>query len=217
MRCEPAEFRALPLEVHSLLADVPLRDVTAIDLPGGGPARTLADVRALIDSKGGDAAGKSRRLGMMTAGNWATRALFGFRALLGKLCGWDRVEPGLAARTSYLGRMPEALAARSHIRPGKADGFFKVMYALDREMLVEARNTTVHAFLSSALVPHPTSNGYRLYWAVYVKRTSWLTPLYMAAIEPFRRFIVYPSILGRVRDAWRLRYSTGADNPAPAA
>jgi hypothetical protein len=41
-----------------------------------------------------------------------------------------------------------------------------------------------------------------------VKPVSALTPLYMAIIEPFRRFIVYPSILRRIRDAWELRYLT---------
>jgi hypothetical protein len=48
--------------------------------------------------------------------------------------------------------------------------------------------------------------GYRLYWAVYVKPASWLTPVYMALIEPFRRLIVYPAMLARVRRAWIARY-----------
>jgi hypothetical protein len=40
-----------------------------------------------------------------------------------------------------------------------------------------------------------------------VRKTSWLTPLYMALIEPFRRFIVYPSLFRRVHDSWRTRYA----------
>jgi hypothetical protein len=44
--------------------------------------------------------------------------------------------------------------------------------------------------------------GYRLYWAVYVAPVSRFSPIYMAMIEPFRRFVVYPSILGRLRRAW---------------
>ena len=39
MRVNAAELKALPLEAHALLADVPLRDVSAVDLPGGGPGR----------------------------------------------------------------------------------------------------------------------------------------------------------------------------------
>jgi hypothetical protein len=48
----------------------------------------------------------------------------------------------------------------------------------------------------------PTASGYRFYWAIYVKNVSWLTPVYMALIEPFRRFVVYPAILRRLRAAW---------------
>jgi hypothetical protein len=36
MRIDPAEFRARPLRVHALLHDVPLEDVWAIRLHGGG-------------------------------------------------------------------------------------------------------------------------------------------------------------------------------------
>ena len=36
------EFEGLGLEVHGILSHVPLHDVTAVDLPGGGAGRTLA-------------------------------------------------------------------------------------------------------------------------------------------------------------------------------
>jgi hypothetical protein len=97
------------------------------------------------------------------------------------------------------------------------EGGFRLLYLVEQESLAEIRNATVHAFLSTALVERPS--GYRLYWAVYVKPSSWLTPLYMALIEPFRRFIVYPAMLGRVRRAWTSRYprpittSTGTHVP----
>ena len=79
MRISPVEFLALPLEVHALLHDVPLRDVTAIDLPQGGPGRTIADVRALVPQ------------GPSSAGNPVVRFLFWLRWLLGRLLGWDQV------------------------------------------------------------------------------------------------------------------------------
>ena len=41
---------------------------------------------------------------------------------------------------------------------------------------------------------------------IYVKSTSWLTPIYMALIEPFRRFLVYPAMFARLRRAWIARY-----------
>ncbi len=80
-----------------------------------------------------------------------------------------------------------------------------LMYQFPREMLAEIRNSTVHAFLSTAIVPAP--GGYRFYWAVYMKPMSWFTRWYLAAIEPFRRFLVYPSMLRRIRAAWIARYS----------
>src|SRR5512132_3607532 len=48
MRIDPGEFRARPLRVHALLHDVPLEDVWAIRLPGGGAGRTIQDVRSVF-------------------------------------------------------------------------------------------------------------------------------------------------------------------------
>src|SRR5438132_543142 len=47
MRASAAEYRSLPLRAHELLRDVPLYDVSSVDLPGGGSGRTVADIRAL--------------------------------------------------------------------------------------------------------------------------------------------------------------------------
>jgi hypothetical protein len=187
VRVDPEEFRRLALEVHAFLADVPVRDVTAVDLPGGGRGRTISEVRALV--------GERSRLGM----NPVVRLLFGVRLLLGRIFGWDR-ETHARPDLSYLSRVSPALAARSRERPGTRDGAFRVLYVLEREALAEIRNATVHAFLAYALEEKPA--GYRLYWAVYVKPVSWATPLYMAMIEPFRRFLVYPAIMRDVRRAW---------------
>jgi hypothetical protein len=191
VRVAPEEFRRLPLRVHALLADVPLRDVSAVDLPGGGPGRTVADVRARFGSNGPSSV------------NLVVRFLFALRSLLGRLLGWDGAvhrHPEL----SYVARLDADLARDSLVPPGSADGAFRILYELPREMVAEIRNATVHAFLASALVEFPS--GYRLYWAVYVKPVSRFTRLYMALIEPFRRLVVYPAILGRVRRSWRRQY-----------
>ena len=190
-RVDVAPFRTLPLEVHALLEDVPIRDVTAIDLPGGGPGRTLSDVRALSSS------------GDPLSANPLARALFALRFWLGRVLGWDRPWHD-RPETSFLSRVPPALRARSVVPPGTIDRGFRLLYLVERESLAEIRNATVHAFLCAALRERP--EGYRLYWAVYVKPLSWLTPVYMAFIEPFRRFIVYPAMLERVRRAWAVRY-----------
>jgi hypothetical protein len=206
VRVDVAEFRMLPLEVHAILGDVPLKDVTAVDLPGGGPGRTLGDVRALIPT------------GELLNANPLARALFALRLWLGRLFGWDRPEHD-RPQTSYLARVTEAVRARSVVQPGTMERGFRLLFLLERESLAEIRNATVHAFLCAALCEHP--NGYRLYWAVYVKPASWLTPVYMALIEPFRRFIVYPAMLGRVRRAWIARYPRASlpasPGPSPGA
>ena len=61
-------------------------------------------------------------------------------------------------------------------------------------------NRTVHGAALSALVD--TGNAYRLYFAVYVHSVGRLTPVYMAFINPFRKLIVYPSLLRSVRTTW---------------
>ena len=192
MRVQSAAFHGLALEAHALLTDIPLRDVTAIGLPGGGPGRTMADVRALLPT------------GLLGAGGPLARALFAVRRGLGRLFGWDRREPDDAAG-SYLSRVSAEVRARSQVAPGTREGPVRLLYALEGESLAEIRNATAHAFLCAALREH--AGEYRLYWAVYVKPTSWLTPVYMALIEPFRRFIVYPSLLAQIRRAWIERYA----------
>ena len=193
-RVDPAEFTELPLEAHALLEGVPLQDVTAVDLPGGGTGRTISDVRALIP------------LGGLMNANPVTRSLFALRFWLGRLFRWDSMEHDRAA-TSFLPRVSEALRARSLDAPGTMEGGFRILYLLEHESLSEIQNATVHAFLCTALREHPW--GYRLYWGIYVKPISRLTPLYMSLIEPFRRFVVYPVILVRIRRAWIARYRSG--------
>jgi hypothetical protein len=187
MRIDPAEWRGLDLEVHQILADVPLNDVSAVDLPGGGDGRVLEDVRSLLD------------LGGPASSSGPVRALFALRRAMGRLLHWDD-ELRSEADHSYRDRVGAELSTSS-IRPaGTTDGPFALLYQLDREMLSEVRNATVHAFSCMAL--RPVAGGYRLYWAIYVKPVSRFTPFYMAFIEPFRRFIVYPSILKRLRSSW---------------
>ena len=195
MRVAPAEFTRLPLRVHSFLADVPLRDVSAIDLAGGGSARTVGDVRALLSSGAASA-------------NGVTRFLFSVRWALGRFFRWD--DPDRARSDSFGSRLTAADVARSRRPRGVSDGEFCSLYEFETESLSEVRNATVHAFLCTVLAQR--GSGYRLYFAVYVRPVSWLTAPYMAAIEPFRRFIVYPAMMRRIRAEWARRYA----NPASA-
>ena len=74
------------------------------------------------------------------------------------------------------------------------------MYRFENEQLLELINRTTHAAALSALVE--TANAYRFYLGVYVRRVGRLTPVYMAFIDPFRKLIVYPSLLRSVRTTW---------------
>ncbi len=198
MRVPAEEFRALDLEVHSFLADVALRDVSAVDLPGGGPDRTIADIRALLF-----------RDGVLTEAI-PVRILFSLRLLLGRLFGWDRTIHE-HAEDSYVKKLSDDQRDRSVADPGTADGPFRLVYLFPKEVLGEVRNATVHAF--SCMTIQRTASGYRFYWAVYVKSVSRFTPVYMALIEPFRRFVVYPAILRRLRASWLAAYaSRGGDD-----
>jgi len=67
-------------------------------------------------------------------------------------------------------------------------------------------NRTVHAAALSTLVE--TADGYRFYLAVYVRSVSRFTPLYMTLVDPFRKLIVYPSLLRGVRARWDHAFGT---------
>jgi hypothetical protein len=186
MRASAAEYRSLPLRGHELLRDVPLYDVSSLDLPGGGSGRTVADIRALESA---------------TTPSHIATFLYGLRYFLGRVFGWDR-EP-MRPEDSFLERLSERDRRDTEITPGTLDGYFWVLYQFPGEALRETRNRTVHGFICTALVSSP--NGYRLYWGVYVRRVSWLTRPYLIAIEPFRR-VLYPAMLRRIRRAWLVAY-----------
>jgi hypothetical protein len=188
----PREFLDLPLRVHSFLRDVPLHDVWAVDLPGGREGITLLEFR----SRSG--AGRTEDI------PYATKALLQLRFLLGRIFRLDTPKPGEKS-ASYIRLLNKADRVGSLVPPGSKDGFFDVIYVFQNEMLLEIINATVHAFSAQTLTR--TSAGYRLYWAIYVKPVRWITPAYMALIDPFRRWIVYPQILDKVREQWIRLYA----------
>jgi hypothetical protein len=46
------------------------------------------------------------------------------------------------------------------------------------------------------------ARDYVLYLAIYVKPVGATTAAYMALIDPFRRFIVYPALIRNAEAAW---------------
>ena len=188
------EFERVPLRVHSFLAGLPLHDVWAVDLPRIRAGITLDD---FLRSAGASPFRPSP----------IVRALLGFRFLVGRLFGWDR-EPDATARATFASRLTTADRSASLAPAGSSQGFFRVVYRFENEQLLEVINRTVHAAALTALVD--TGEAYRLYFAVYVHSVGRLTPVYMALIDPFRRFIVYPSLLRSVRTTWTEAFGSSA-------
>jgi hypothetical protein len=83
---------------------------------------------------------------------------------------------------------------------GTPEGLFRVVYRFENEQLLEIQNRTVHAAALSALAER--ADSYRFYFAVYVRQNTWITPLYMGLIDPFRKWIIYPALLKKIRAAW---------------
>jgi Protein of unknown function (DUF2867) len=131
------------------------------------------------------------------------RALLSVRFFVGGLFGWDQAAPGAASET-FAQRLTDEDRARSLAQAGTPDGLFRIVYRFENEQLAEIINRTVHAGALSALVEGAA--GYRFYFAVYVREVNHLTPLYMAAIDPFRKTIVYPELMRSVAAQWKTAF-----------
>ena len=192
------EFELLPLRVHRFLAGVPLHDVWSVDLPRWRSGVTLDDF-------------------LRTAGNWLctpppiVRKLLNIRFFVGRFFEWDR-EPAASEWKSFATRMTDMDRSRSLTAAGTRDGLFRVVYRFENEQLLELINRTVHAAALSTLVETPAV--YRFYFGVYVRNVSRFTPFYMAVIDPFRKLIIYPSLLRGVRARWDQAF--GEEEPSPS-
>ena len=186
------EFERLPLRVHDFLAGVPVHDVWAADLP-----RTRSGIT--LDEFWRKASGRLFTLSP------TVRALVNIRFFVGRLLGWDR-EPAASAWETFATRLTTADRSKSLAPAGMCEGFFRVVYRFENEQLLELINRTAHAAALSALVE--TANAYRFYFGVYVRSVSRFTPVYMALIDPFRKLVVYPSLLRSVRATWNQTFGT---------
>jgi hypothetical protein len=180
------EFERLPLRVHTFLAGVPLHDVWFVDLPRWRAGVTLDDFLRTASN-------------CLFTPSSLVRMLLGIRLFVGRLFGWDH-EPAATAAKTFATRLTDTDHSRSLAAAGTRDGFFRVVYRFENEQLVELINRTVHAAALSTLVE--TATVYRFYLGVYVRRVSRFTPFYMVLIDPFRKMIVYPSLLRSVRARW---------------
>ena len=183
-RISTQEFERLPLRVHDFLAGVPLHDVWVVDLPRMHSGITLNEFLRATGA-------------LPFTPSPVVRALLNIRLFVGRRLGWDR-EP--AVRETFATRLTAADLSKSLALAGTREGLFRIVYRFENEQLLELINRTAHAAALSALVE--TANAYRFYFGVYVRSVGRVTPVYMALIDPFRRWIVYPSLLHSVRMTW---------------
>lgn len=191
-RISAQEFERLPLRVHEFLTGVPLHDVWVVDLPHTRGGITLDEFLR--------AAG-----GRVFTPSPIVRALLSIRFFVGGLFGWDREKAGPVGET-FASRLTTADTARSLAPAGTRRGPFRVVYHFENEELLELTNRTAHAAALSALVETP--GAYRFYFGVYVREVGRFTAAYMAVIDPFRKLVVYPSLLRSVRATWNRAFGT---------
>ena len=186
------EFERLPLRVHAFLAGVPLHDVWAVDLPRTRSGITLDEFLRTASAR-------------VCTPSPVVRALLNIRLFVGRLLGWDR-EPAATGWETFTTRLTTADRSKSVVLAGTREGLFRVVYRFENEQLLELINRTAHAAALSALVE--TASTYRFYFSVYVRSVGRFTPVYMALIDPFRKLLVYPSLLRTVRATWNQTFGT---------
>jgi hypothetical protein len=140
----------------------------------------------------------------LQSANPIVTGLFKLRWFLGRVFGWDEEMHDLPA-ASYVHRLTDEDRQRSLVESGSDDGPFRLIYRFENESLGELINGTVHAFGLTAM--ERTADGYTVYLGVYVKPVNWLTPLYMALIDPFRKLFVYPAMIRKMERTWAKAYA----------
>jgi Protein of unknown function (DUF2867) len=200
MRLPDTAHTSRPWRIHELIPEFRLEDVWALPTQGGPDdfprlVRLITSGNASRDSEG------------------VARVLWVIRLRLGQILGWDAPATAPASdRPSLRGRLPADLR---DLPPGpdfRALSFTPLYLTAD-EFAAEIINRTVHGVLHLGWVRDGAGRYYGQL-AVLVKPNGLLGAGYMAAITPFRRLIVYPSMMRQIGQAWRAR-GAGAD-PAPA-
>ena len=179
-----------PWRIHEIAYDFRVEDVWALPTPGGpGDFPLLLGLATSTDPERGSSA--------------LVRALFAIRWKVGELLGWDEEASGTGRPvTTLCDRLPADLrdgAAGPHLRGSLP---FHSLYVTENEWAAEIANRTMHGVMHLGWVPDG-SGGYRGQMAVLVRRNGLLGHAYMAAILPFRHFIVYPRMLDEIGRRWR--------------
>jgi hypothetical protein len=202
MRLPNSAHESGPWRIREIVPDFTLEDVWA--LPARGDADDFQDLLELMASS--DPANADS---LPTRTLWRLRDRLGSWFDLGGISAPDEVVgtgelsiPGAAA-TSLAGRLPADLR-------GTAAGVdfdslpFVPLYRTDVEFAAEVSNRTMHGVMHLAWVEQD-DGLYQAQMAVYVKPRGLFGKAYMAAIKPFRYWIVYPALTRQTERMWNAR------------
>lgn len=194
MRITKQAHRARSWRIHELAADFDLLDVWRFDLEA-------------CDGRGFD----DFLTCLWTAAEFIANSRLGrMRVSIGRKLGWDENPhtmpiPGHEER-SVAARLATRDAARNRVTPAPSSPLaavaVKPIYLFGDEALYEISNKTVHALLHLGWIAKSREEA-SAQLAVYIKSRGPLSRLYMIAIWPFRHWVVYPSLIGRVERLWR--------------
>jgi hypothetical protein len=201
MRLPKSEHTSRSWRIHEITSGFRLEDVWALPTPGGPD-----DFPRLVEMMASFDPGKSASA--------PVRALFAIRWKLGELFGWDDPDTGLGSRVPTLrDRLPPDLR-ETPAASASDDLPFSPLYLTEDEWALEIANRTVHGILHLGWVSDEVG-GYRGQMAVLVKPAGRFGSAYMAAITPFRHWIVYPAMLREIEREWRAREA--GPTPSPSA
>jgi hypothetical protein len=202
MKLPNAEHERQPWRIHELVSDFTLEDVWALPTRGGAE-----DFQDLLDLVGSFDPSKAE--------SRPTRFLWNLRDKLGRWFDLGEIStpvdgqeagslpiPG-AAETSLRERLPADLrGTASEVTFGSLP--FVPLYRTDREAAAEISNKTVHGVAHMSWV-ELSEGRFEGRMAVYVKPRGAFGRAYMAAIKPFRYWVVYPALMRQVERTWEAR------------
>jgi Protein of unknown function (DUF2867) len=194
MRLANREHEAGGWRIAEIAPDFRLEDAWALPAYGGAH-----DFPALIEVMGS--------LNTSDAASRPTRTLFRVRRRVGAALGWDDPSRPLSipdgTEVTLLARLPDDLRGTTSAED-RGPTKFTPLYRTDVEWAGELSNGTVHAVMQLAWVERG-GERYQGRMGVYVKPRGRLGACYMAAIAPFRHWVVYPALMRQIERAWNTR------------
>ena len=188
MRVPTAIHTTRPWRIHELTAGFGLEDVWALPSPSGEDAFP----RVIQQLAGLDPAASTSPL---------VRGLWHVRTRLGARFGWDDVDEGIGSRVTTLREQLPPDLRDGPTGPGFDALPLTPLYLVEDEWAAETANRTMHGVLHVSRTLGRCGNDH-CHMAVYVKPNGWFGRAYMAVIRPFRRLVVYPAMMRKLRRDW---------------